>query len=293
MIRDLRKELIRFMPPWMSTESKLFNYMDMSAFTVVQKTDALYVDGTPYLYSTTLAELKAALSISGTGDYDVCVIDLIEKVEGTNTWIETNTNFIWLDAMIEAIIEIIEYKRQAIREMNPLLATVDFGIPYWEALFGSERRLIVGVPETDGQYMIRVISELFAMTTSLLNIKNLLDQIGLQPYTFVNTRNDSFQWNKKMWPYSVSLHLDKTDSDKIGLIRTIFAGSSAAGTRLFIFCADMQLDCYGLYYATDAEDYEIPSSFTPGIPLVGPYILATEGGFSLMTEDGYLLTTNS
>ena len=234
MLRQLRNEIIRFMPPWMNTESILLDYMDMSAFTVVQKTDALYVDGVPYSYETTFEELKTALSIAGTGNYDVCVIDLIEKVEGTSTFIETNTNFIWLDAIIGAVIEIIEYKAQAIREMNPLLATADFGIPYWEALFGSERQLVAGIPETDGEYMIRVLSELFSMTTSLININALLSQIGLQPFTFINTRNDPFQVSDIWWPYSVNLHIEAVDNDKIGLIKSIFLGASAAGTRLFI-----------------------------------------------------------
>ncbi len=263
-IRQLRNEIIRFMPPWMNTESQLLSYIDMSSFIVVQKIDGLYVDGTPYGWDTTIGDLKTALSIAGTGDYDVCVLDLIEEIDSSGyALIETNTNFIWLDAMVEAIVEIIDYKTQAIREMNPLLATVDFGLPYWEAMFGSERELISGVLETDSQYMIRVISELFAMTTSLLNIKKLFDQIGLQPYTFVNTRKDTFQFNNKMWPYSVSLHLDPIDSDKISIIRKIFLGSSAAGIRLFIFCPDMEMDCYGLFYATDADDYIVPSSFTP------------------------------
>lgn len=266
MIRDLRKELIRFMPPWMNTESQLLDYMDMSSFTVVQKTDALYVDDVPYPYDTTLGELKTALSILGTGNYDVCVIDLIEKIEGTNTWIETNTNFIWLDAMIEAIIEIVEYKRQAIREMNPILATAEFGIPYWEKLFGSERQLVGGVPETDGEYMIRVIAELFSLTTSLINIDKVLSQIGLQPYDFINTRNDVFQFNSKMWPYSVNLHIDGSDYSQIELIRNIFLGASAAGIRLFVFCPATVVDIFGLNFGngTDLGDYVVPPPFIPG-----------------------------
>ena len=292
MLRQLRNEIIRFMPPWMNTESKLLDYMDMSAFTVVQKTDALYVDGTPYLYTTTLGELKTALSIAGTGDYDVCVIDIIEKIDGTSTWIETNTNFIWLDAIIEAVIEIIEYKIQAIREMNPLLATSDFGVPYWEAMFSSERQIILGVPETDPEYMLRVLGELFSMTTSLININNLLLQIGLQPFTFINTRKDTFQWNNKMWPYSVSLHLDKADSANIDFIRRLFTGASAAGTRLFIFCPDETLDCYGLYYATDADDYIPPSRFIPGGPIPSIFDLETNSGNLLVTNSGYTIITN-
>ncbi len=128
-IRQLRNELIRFMPPWMQTENILLEYMDLSAFTVVQKTDALYVDGTPYIWDTTIGALKTALSIAGTGDYDVCAIEIIEEFVSGKAFVETNTNLTLLDAIAETIVDwIIAHKNQAIREMNPLLATADFGI---------------------------------------------------------------------------------------------------------------------------------------------------------------------
>jgi len=225
------------MPPWMNTEKQLLDYMDLSAFTVVQKIDGLYVDGTPYSWDTTITALKAALAIGGTGDYDPCVIDLIDNIDGNGkVWIETNSNFILIDAIAETIVDIIVYKNQSIREMNPLLATFDFGLEYWQTMFNSERQEILGIPETDAEYMIRVVAELFALTTSLLNIDSIISQFGLQPYVVINTRNDPFQFNKNMWPYSVNIHLHGDDEDKIESIRNVFFRAAAAGIRPLIIC---------------------------------------------------------
>jgi len=254
------------MPPWMNTESILLDYtlaLDLSAFTVVQKNDGLYVDGTLYGWDTTITALRTALSLGGSGDYDDCVIDLIEEVDGSgNVWIETNTNFILLDSFCEALVDFILYKQQAIREMNPLLATADFGLPYWEAMFASKRQSILGVLETDGQYMVRVISELFATTTSLLNIQSLLEELGLQPFTLINTRKDPFQFNKKMWPYSVNLHLDGADENKIQTIRQIFSGASAAGTRLILMCNVFDQG-YGYSYGANYGGWDGTSDYLP------------------------------
>jgi len=268
-IRQIRNELIRFMPPWMNLESQLLEYFDLTGFTSSIKTDALYIDGTPYDWNTTLGALKTALSIPGTGDYDDCILDLIEEIDGNGkAWIETNTNFILLDAIAETIVDLILFQDQALTEMNAYLATKDFGLPYWEALFESERLKISGVPETDAQYMSRAIATLFAVTTSLLNIESSLKQIGLQPFVLVNTRNDPFQFNKNMWPYSVCLHLNSLDVAHIPLIRSIFQHASAAGIRLLLMCDGTGFGSFfGAYFgdgATEGATGYVPvSEFTP------------------------------
>ena len=149
--------------------------------------------------------------------------------------------------------------------MNPGLATSDGLLPFWEAIFQSQRKTINGVVETDAAYMLRAISELFGQSSSLVVLRREFTKYGITNFTLENSRDDTFKWNTLMEPMSVNLHLEEKDFDRIPFLRELFFNISVAGMRLFIFCPAQDQDCYGLNYGygIDAEDYETPPPFTP------------------------------
>ena len=273
-IRDYRNLLIEQMPPRMEVgDADLLNYFSLSGFTYTEKVNSIIIDGTEYVRDEwTLGELKIDLSIAGTGNYDDCIIDLIEKIDSDDkVWIYTNPNFIQLDAMACIQKKIDDRRNRLITEMNPRLATVGGLLSFWEAIFQNERIVIGGVLETDSEYMARTISELFGQSTSIIVIRRIFEQYGLTNFILENTREDAFKWNSKSASDSVNLWLEPKDYDEIPFLRQLFGNISLAGKRLFVFCPVTDQDCYGINYGngTDADDYEIPPPFIPGAGVEG------------------------
>lgn len=295
-IREYRDLLKERMPSWMELDDlDLLNYFSLSGHSYTEKVDSIIIDGFEYKRDEwTLGELKTDLGIAGTGNYDGVIIDIIEEIDSSDdVFIYTNPNIIILDMLAVLEKKCDDRRNQLLTEMDPNLATVDGLLPFWEAIFQSERQTISGVVETDNAYMIRAITEIFGQSSSLRVIRRLFEKYGLTDFTVINSRDDTFQWNLKSASDSVNLHLDPVDFDKISSLNQTFLDSAPAGKRLFILCPDITRDVYGLFYVTDAGDYETPPGFTPGIPLVGPFELQTEDSFSLMTEDGFVLLTES
>lgn len=274
-IRDYRNLLIEEMPPWMEVgDPDLLNYFSLSGFTYTEKVYSIVIDGTEYQRDEwTLGELKADLGIAGTGNYDDCIIDIIELIDiDDEVWIYTNPNFIQLDAKAVILKKIDDRRNQLISEMNPRLATIDGLLFFWEAIFQSIRLIINEIPETDAAYMARAISELFGQSASLIVIRRNFDKYGLTNYTLENSRDDTFKWNSKAEAFSVNLHLDPVDYDRIPTLRGLFGNISVAGMRLFVLCPAQNHDCYGLNYGNSTEenvDYVVPPAFVPGAGIEG------------------------
>lgn len=273
-IRDYRNLLIEEMPPWMETfDPDLLNYFSLSGFTYTDLVYSLIVDGTEYLKAEwTLGNFKIALGIPGTGNFDDCIIDIIDKIDSDDeVWIYTNPNFIQLDAIAVIQKKIDDRRNQLITEMNPRLATIDGLLFFWEAIFQSERLIIDEVPETDAAYMARAISELFGQSAALIVLRRIFSQYGLTNFTLENSRDDTFKWNSKAESDSVNLYLAEDDYDKIQFLNNLFNNVALAGKRLFVLCPAQNHDCYGLNYGngTDADDYIIPPPFIPGAGIEG------------------------
>lgn len=237
-IRDYRNLLIKQMPPGFElNDPDLLEYFSLSGFTYFERENSITVDGFEYIKDEwTLGDFKTDLSIAGTGNYDNCIIDIIEFIDSDdNVFVYTNPNFIMLDAMATIIKKKDDRRNQLITEMNPYQATLDGLLPFWEAMFQSERRINAGVPETDAEYMARVVSLLFGASTSLNVIRSVFDRFGLTDYTIENSRDDSFKWNLKAEAMSVNLHLDPVDIDKIDFLNRVFLTISLAGIRLYTF----------------------------------------------------------
>ena len=251
-IRDYRNLLIKQMPPWMEVnDPDLLEYFSLSGFDYFEKEDSIIVDGTEYKRDEwTLGDFKDDLGIAGTGNYDNCIIDIIELIDSDdNVFVYTNPNFIRLDAMAVIIKDKDDRRNQLITEINPLLATSDGLLPFWEAMFQSERQVIEGVPETDAEYMARVVSLLFGASTSLVVINSVFKKLGLTNFTLINSRDDTFKWNSKAEPMSVNLHIEQKDISKIPLLNRIFLVISLAGMRLYIFVDDFGYgSSYGASY---------------------------------------------
>lgn len=237
-IRDYRALLRKVMPlKFELNDPDLLEYFSLSGFSYFEKEESITVDGTVYNKNEwTLGNFKNDLGIAGTGNYDDCIIDLIEKIDSDGTvYIYTNPNFILIDSMAVIMKDLDDRRNQLINEMNPLLATSDGLLPFWEAMFQSEREIIEGVPETDSEYMSRIVSLIFGASTSLVVIRKVLENIGLENFTIYDSRDDPFKWNLKAEAFSVNLHIQKADQSKIPLIKRVFFNVSLAGIRLFIF----------------------------------------------------------
>ena len=235
-IRDYRNLLIKQMPPWMEVnDPDLLEYFSLAGFDYFEKEDTIIVDGTEYKRDEwTLGDFKTDLSIAGTGNYDDCIIDIIELIDSDDkVFIYTNPNFIQLDAMAVMIKAKDDRRNQLITEMNPLLATLDGLLLFWEAMFQSERQIIDGVPETDAEYMQRVVSLLFGLSTSLVVIKKVFEKLGLTNFEIFDSREDPFKWDLKEEAFSVNLHIQLADIDKVPFLHDIFLSISLAGIRLF------------------------------------------------------------
>ena len=274
-IRDYRQLLAEQMPPWMETDDlDLLNYFSLSGFTYIDKEYSIAVDGVEYLRSEwTLGDFKTDLGIAGTGNYDDCIIDIIEKIDADDeVWIYTNPNIIQLDQMSCMQKKVDDRRNQLISEMNPRLATIDGLLFFWEAIFQSTRLIINEVPETDAAYMARAISELFGQSSAIIVLRRNFDRYGLTNYTLENSREDSFKWNSRSEAMSVNLHLDPVDYDSIQTLRDLFGNISLAGIRLFVLCPAQNHDCYGLNYGNPSEqniDYVVPPPFIPGQGIEG------------------------
>lgn len=274
-IRDYRNLLIHQMPPWMELRDlDLLNYFSLSGHTYLDKEDSIIIDGTEYNRDEwTLGELKTELGIAGTGNYDDCTIDLIELIDTEDeVWLYTNPNIIQLDAIAVILKAIDDRRNQLFVETNPYLATVSGLLPFWEALFQSERATINGVLETDAEYMSRAISELFGQSASLRALRRIYSNYGLTDFTLENSRDDTFKWNSKSEAFSVNLHIQGSDFYRIAFLNNIWFNSALAGMRLFILCPAQGHDCYGLNYGNSSEDnldYMVPPPFVPGAGIVG------------------------
>lgn len=273
-IRDYRNLLKKQMPPWMELENPdLFEYFSLSGFDYFEKEDVIIVDGTEYnRFEWTLGDFKTALGIAGTGNHDNCIIDIIELIDSDDkVFVYTNPNFIVLDAMASIIKEKDDRRNQLMTEMNPYLATVDGLLLFWEAMFQSNRRIVDGVPETDAEYMARVISLLFGASTSLVVIRSVFDRLGLNNFEIIDSNKDETHWYERSHSFSVNLYLDEGDFGKRDFISKIFLTLSLAGIRLFILCPAKDHDCFGLNFgnATDNSDYVTPPPFIPGFGTIG------------------------
>ena len=256
-IRDYRALLAKQMPPWMEVnDSDLLQYFSLSGFDYFEKENVIIVDGVEYIRNEwTLGDFKTDLGIAGTGNYDDCIIDIIEEIDSDdNVFIYTNPNFIRLDAMAVITKKKDDRRNQLLTEMNPLLATVDGLLPFWEAMFQSERLIIDGVPETDAEYMARVVSLLFGASTSLVVIRNVFERLGLTNFTIEDSRKDSFHWNSYAEAFSVNLHIQLVDVSKIPIIEQVFLTISVAGMRLFIFVNNDAVEGEG-YGSSDGSYY--------------------------------------
>ena len=283
-IRDYRELLAEQMPTGIETDDlDLLNYFSLSGFTYIDKEESIIVDGTEYLRSEwTLGDFKIDLGIAGTGDYDDCIIDIIEKIDSDDeVWIYTNPNIIQLDQMSCMQKKVDDRRNQLISEMNPRLATIDGLLFFWEVIFQSTRLIINEVPETDAEYMARAISELFGQSSAIIVLRRNFDRYGLTNYTLENSREDSFKWNSRAEAMSVNLHLDPVDYDRIQTLRDLFGNISLAGIRLFVLCPAIGPDIFGLNYGngTDADDYIIPPPFIPGFGIVGEGFGTVFGSF--------------
>jgi hypothetical protein len=237
-IRDYRDLLIKQMPGWMElNDPDLLNYFSLSGFDYFEKEGVIVVDGTEYdRFEWTLGDFKTDLGIAGTGNYDDCIIDIIENIDSDdNVFIYTNPNYIMLDSMATIIKKKDDRRNLLITEMNPYLATVDGLLLFWEAMFQSTRGVIDAVPETDAEYMARVISLLFGASTSLVVVRAVFERLGLINFTIEDSRKDTFKWNLKAEAMSVNLHMQQADIGKIPLIKNVFLNITLAGMRLFIF----------------------------------------------------------
>ncbi len=251
-IRDFRNLLIEQMPPWMEVgDPDLLNYFSLSGFDYFEKEDSIIVDGTEYIRDEwTLGDFKTDLGIAGTGNYDDSIIDIIESIDSDdNVFVYTNPNFIQLDSMAVIVKSKNDRRNQLITEMNPLKATLDGLLLFWEAMFQSTRQETGGVPETDAEYMSRVVSLLFGQSTSLVVIRSVFDQLGLTNYTLIDSRDDSFKWNSRAEPMSVNLHLDVVDIAEIPTLTQLFFSISLAGIRLYVFVDGTgYASSYGAFY---------------------------------------------
>lgn len=268
-IREYRALLIEEMPPWMELgDLDLFNYFSLSGFTWFETMDAIVVDGTEYKRDEwTLGELKTDLGIASTGNYDGCLIDLIEEIdENDDVWIYTNPNFVQIDAMATILKKCNDRREQLLTESNPMLATTDGLLSFWENIFQSERMVINGELESDSDYMLRAISELFGQSSSVIKIRQLLEKYGLTNFYLEDSRKDPFKWNLKAESDSVNLHLEGKDFDRIPFLRQVFFNIALAGKRLFVLCPAEGHDCFCINYgnATDGTGYIFPKPYVPG-----------------------------
>lgn len=238
-IRDYRNLLVKQMPPGFElNDPDLLEYFSLDGFTYFDRENSITVDGTEYIKTEwTLGDFKIDLSIAGTGNYDNCIIDIIEFIDPDDdkVYIYTNPNFIMIDSMATLIKKKDDRRNQLITEMNPYQATSGGLLPFWEAMFQSERRVNAGVPETDAEYMARVVSLLFGASTSLNVIRSVFDRLGLVNYTLENSREDTLHWNSRAEAMSVNLHLQLEDVDKISFLEQVFLSISLAGIRLYVF----------------------------------------------------------
>jgi len=273
-IREYRELVKEQMPPWMELDDlDLFNYFSLAGHTHIEKIESIIIDGTEYIRNEwTLGALKTALGIAGTGNYDNCIIDIIEEIDSDdNVFIYTNPNIIQVDALAVIQKKIDDRRDVIITEMNPRLATVDGMLYFWEAIFQSERQIINDVYETDAEYMARAVSELFGQSSSLNAIRIILEKYGLTNFELENSREDTFKWNSKAESNSVNLHISEEDYDKRPFLYQLFVNVSLAGMRLFILCPAQNHDCFGLNYGNGTEDfgYETPPPFIPGFGTIG------------------------
>ena len=268
-IREYRDLVIKQMPPWMEvSDPDLLNYFSLSAFTYIDKIESIIVDGAEYIKTEwTLGDFKDDLGILGTGNYDNCIIDIIEDIDSDdNVHIYTNPNLIMVDAMATILKKVDDRRNQLFTEINPRLATVDGLLSFWEAIFQSERLTIQGELETDAAYMARAISELFGQSASLISVRQNFEKYGLTNFTLVNAREDTGTWDSFSESNTVHLYLQIEDFGRIPFLRQVWINISLAGMRLFIFCPDPEQDCYGLNYGNAknyGDDYVEPPPFTP------------------------------
>jgi hypothetical protein len=274
-IRDYRNILIDVMAPWMELgDLDLLEYFSLSGFSYTDKEESIIIDGFEYQKDEwTLKELKDDLGILGTGNYDDCTIDLIEEIDiDDKVYIYTNPNIIQIDAMAGILKKLDDRRNLLFTEMNPFLATVDGLLPFWEAIFQSQRLIINGVAETDSEYMIRAITELFGQSSALIVLRRVYAKYGLTNFYLENSKDDPFKWNVKSQAMSVNLHIEEKDFDRIYMLNNVWFNSSVAGMRLFILCPAQGHDCYCLNYgnASDEDfDYEVPPPFVPGAGIIG------------------------
>ncbi|MCK5613469.1 hypothetical protein KAR91_66985 [Candidatus Pacearchaeota archaeon] len=267
-VREYRELFIEQMPPWMELKDfDLLNYFSLSGHTHTEKMESIIIDDIEYIRNEwTLGELKTELSIAGTGNYDNCTLDILELIDSDDeVWIYTNPNFIQIDALSVIQKKIDDRRDLVTTEMNPRLATVDGILPFWEAIFQSERLTISGQLETDAAYMARVVAELFDQSSSLIAIRQTFEKYGLTNFTLINSKEDPTHWNVRSAPNSVNLYLVAEDYDRISFLNQVFIDVSLAGMRMFILCPSQNNDVYGLNYgnASDSGDYSTPPPFTP------------------------------
>ncbi len=273
-VREYRELIKEQMPPWMElVDFDLLNYFSLSGHTHTEKMESIIIDDVEYIRNEwTLGDLKTELSIAGTGNYDHCTLDILEQIDSDdNALIYTNPNYQQIDALA-VIQKKIDDRRDVITtEMNPRLATVDGMLPFWEAIFQSERLTIDGELETDAAYMARVVAELFGQSSSLIAVRQTFEKYGLTNFTLLNSKEDPTHWNAKSAPNSVNLDLAEEDYDRIPFLNQVFINVSLAGMRMFVLCPAQNHDCYGLNYGngTDADDYIIPPPFIPGAGIEG------------------------
>lgn len=268
-LRDYRNILIDYMPPWMELgDPDLFLYFSLSGHTYTEKIDSIIVDGTVYNKTEwTLGDFKTDIGIAGTGNYDGCLIDIIELIDDNDdVYLYTNSNYIQLDG-ISVILKAIDDKRNRyFTELNPWLATTGGLLEFWEAIFQSKRWIIDGIQETDAEYMGRVLSEIFGQSSSLVTIRRILGKYGLTNFTLIDARDDTFSFNPLSESHTVHLYLQEQDFDRITFLKQIWLNVALAGIRLFIFCPNQDQDCYGLNYGNAKNylgDYVPPSPFIP------------------------------
>ena len=274
-VREYREQVKEQMPPWMELDDfDLLNYFSLSGYTYLEKMESIIIDDIEYIRNEwTLGELKTELGIAGTGNYDDCTLDILELIDSDDeAWIYTNPNFIQVDALAVIQKKIDDRRDLITTEMNPRLATVDGLLPFWEAIFQSERLTIDGQLETDAAYMARVVAELFGQSSSLIAIRQTFQKYGLTNFTLLNSKEDPTHWNVRSAPNSVNLYLAEEDYGRISFLNQVFINVSLAGMRMFVLCPAQNHDCYGLNYGNSSEgniDYVVPPPFIPGQGIEG------------------------
>ncbi|MCP4749375.1 MAG: hypothetical protein GY866_00645, partial [Proteobacteria bacterium] len=250
-VQDYRDEIIRYTPSWFADgcrDKNLLEYFSLAGRTVEERKDSIVVDLVEYgREDWTLGQLKTELGIPGTGNYDDCVVDMIEEIDDEGAvWIYTNPNVVLLDAMAVVLKKLHEHREMLKTEINLVVATSDNMLPYWEVLVSSVRTVLDGIPETDLNYMSRVAEELVSMNTDLIGIRKFFARLGLANFTLVNAFEDDFVFNVLHKPFTVHLHLDTSDFGKIEPLESIFLNLAVAGMRLFVFCEE-ELGYGGVY----------------------------------------------